>query len=643
MTRNLHPLVWKRYERLRGQGYSMAQAARESGASYSAAKAHEARNKGLAQDGGRSYFERSHLEAQKAAFSDPMPFSELSVPAEKALDDFGYFQRRYFGRIATPWQEEAAHIVRQHLESPDKEYGVINAPPGSGKSTTFTLDIPAWLTCRNRAIRGQIGSKTMNQAKRYVMRLRRALERTTPWQSETDDVDRGLAVDAEATLAGDFGIFQAGTGEIWAAEAFVVAQVGGQAISEKEPTWSAFGMDSGFLGLRFDFVVWDDVVDNLTLRTVDARTNQQEWYDDVAEKRLDPGGLMILQGQRMSADDLYRYALDKKAGFADEEGGETPKYFHVVFKAHYDDRCNDDHTQNSPYYPQGCLLDPRRLPWKELRAEMTNRSSKFQVLYQQEDIDPGNVLVKPIWVTGGLDRQTGEDCPGCYDDDRDFCQLPKGLTGHLLSVATADPSPTKFWSVQWWVVRYGHDGMPYERYFMDMERRAMDAPDFLDWNQAEACFYGVMEDWQQRSAQLGLPISTWIIEANAAQRFLLQYDHVRRWKAQWQTAIIPHQTSVRKLDPEYGIQTIASQWRFGRVRLPNRKDTEGRWRQQQLVREVTTYPEGRTDDCVHAQWFLEYHLPRLSPDMNPLPRFKRPSWMGATEYRRSRLEVPVGS
>jgi len=421
----------------------------------------------------------------------------------------------------------------------------------------------------------------------------------------------------------------------------VVAQHGNQLIAEKEPTWSAFGMDSGFLGLRYDFVVWDDVVDNLTLRTVEARENQQTWWDDVAEKRLDPRGLMILQGQRLSGDDLYRYALDKKAGLEGDEDETDRKYFHIVFKAHYEDRCVEHHGVNAPYYPRGCLLDPRRVPWSDLRSEMANRSSKFLVIYQQEDIDPANVLVKPIWVSGGVDPETGEDCPGCYDKERAPCELPAGLTGHLLSVATADPSPTKFWSVQWWVVRFGWDGMPYERYFMDMERRSMDAPDFLDWNQTEGRFFGLMEDWQARSVELNRPITSWIVEANAAQRFLLQYDHVRRWKGKWGVTIIPHQTTSRKLDPSFGVQTIASQWRYGRVRLPNRRSGEP-WKHLQLVKEVTQYPEGRTDDCVMAQWFLEWHLPHLSPEMAPMPRFKRPSWMGATLFRSRREEAQVG-
>jgi len=634
-VRLVHPLKWKQYDERRAMGYSRALAAREAGISYSAAKDHDARGRGLSLDKGTAYHDRR----LRAVATEPKPYDRLCPEAKAALDDFGLFQRRYFGRIATPWQVEAAGIVRERLESPEKEYGVINAPPGVGKSTTFTLDIPAWLTCRNRSIRGQIGSKTMAQATRYVQRLRRALERSIPLSAEPEEIAKGLAADAEGTLAGDFGLFRGGEGEIWSAEAFVVAQVGGQLIAEKEPTWSAFGMDSGFLGMRYDFVVWDDVVDNLTLRTVDARTNQQTWYDDVAEKRLEPHGLMILQGQRLSGDDLYRYALDKKAGLDDEEDAVDRKYFHIVFKAHYEDRCHGDHGRDAHYYPKGCLLDPRRLPWRELRSEMANRSAKFQVLYQQEDVDPASVLVPYVWVTGGRDPRTGEDCPGCYDEDRELCQLPAGLAGHLLSIATADPSPTKYWSVQWWVVRFGWDGAPYERYLMDLVRRSMDAPDFLDWNANEQAFSGLMDEWQDRSVLLGHPITTWIVEANAAQRFLLQYDHVRRWKTKWGVSVIPHQTSVRKLDPEYGVQTIASQWRYGRVRLPNKRYTSAPQTSQFLIREATAYPEGRTDDCVMAQWFLEYHLPHMSPETTPMPRFRRPTWMGATVFRPRRTEV----
>lgn len=487
----------------------------------------------------------------------------------------------------------------------------------------------------------------MSQAKRYVQRLRRALERTVPVKAEGEDLARGLAVDAEATLADDFGIFKPEDGDVWSAEAFVVAQHGGVAIDEKEPTWSAFGMDSGFLGMRYDLVVWDDVVDNLTMRTEDARDNQRQWWDDVAEKRLEPAGLLVLQGQRMGPEDLYRYALDKQTGVLDDEDDAEDvamgvrKYHHVIFRAHYEDRCQgrETHRRDAPYWPDGCLLDPRRLPWRELRAEMTGgKSTRFKVIYQQEDVDPSSVLVHPLWVSGGMDPETGELLPGCWDKDRDICQLPDNLAGQLLSVATADPSPTKFWSIQWWVVRC-EDGVAVERYLMDLIRRSMDAPDFLDWNQADGVFHGVMHEWQERSVDLKLPIGTWIVEANAAQRFLLQYDHVKRWQAKYGVSIIPHQTQRNKSDADFGIQTIAPHWKYGRVRLPGKQHSPGIYASMKLVDEVTKYPEGRTDDCVLGEWFLEWNLPNLIPPDAPLPRLWRPTWLRQADTYARKVAV----
>jgi hypothetical protein len=563
----------------------------------------------------------------------------LSAEASRALEDFGLFQRRYFGRIATPWQEEAAHRIVELIDTPDKEFAVVNAPPGSGKSTTFTLDIPAFVTCRNRAVRGLIGSKVEGSAQKYVLRLRRAFERTVPVQAESEDRDRGLAVDAVATLADDFGRFKPEKSDLWSAQGFVVEQPGGVMIDEKEPTWSAFGMDSGFLGMRYDLVIWDDLVDRLVMRTAEGREKQQEWWDDIAEKRLEPGGLLVLQGQRMGPDDLYRYALDKRVRPDDDDPDEdtgvagegAPKYHHIVFKAHNDERCRgrDTHRRDAPYYPDGCLLDPRRLPWRELRSEMSNPRNNFQVIYQQEDVDPANVLVDPLWVRGGVDPKTGEVFAGCMDRDRGECEVPHGLFGQLVSYATADPSPTRFWSVQWWVCRVV-DGMPQERYLLDHIRQQMDAPSFLDWRESERRFTGVMEDWQQRSVDLGMPIGTWIVEANAAQRFMLQYEHVRRWQARWRVDIRPHQTGRNKSDPEFGVQTIGPIFKYGLVRLPMRSGTAGALGSLKLIEEVTHWPEWSTDDTVMAMWFGEFCLPSLIPPAAELPLAKRPSWMGPT-------------
>jgi hypothetical protein len=616
LVRRVEPERWRKYDRARAQGMSKSASGRAAGISWPAVAKYEA--------GDPTSSGMKHKLEKKADTEEVVSVERLSKPARRALDDFAYFRRRYMGRIATPWQEEAAYRCVEFLATPDKEFLVVNCPPGSGKSTLFTHDIPAWLTCRNRAIRCLLGSRTERQARQYTGRLRRTFERLKPVQGEHEMVARGLALDAEATLVSDFGRFRPRAADLWRLDEFIVAQLDDVPLEDKEPTFAAYGMDSGFLGGRYDFVLWDDLVDKTTLRTVEARENQQKWWEEEAETRLEPGGLLILQGQRMSADDLYRHALDMKSGDTEEidEADTPPKYHHIIYRAHYEDRCTSDHTREALPYPEGCLLDPQRLPWRELKTLQTNRAERFLVLYQQEDLDPSNVLVDPLWIKGGRDKD-GYEYPGCWDNDRDLCELPKGITLPLISWATADPSPTKFWSIQWWVYHPETE----QRFLMDLVRQSMDAPDFLDWNPNERSYFGLMDSWQRRSIELGIPITTWVIERNAAQRFLLQYQFVKSWQAKYSVDIIGHDTGLNKLDPEYGPQMLAGLYRSGRVRLPGKQFTGARLASMKLVDEVTRWPEGRYDDCVMAEWFLEFQMQRQYVDHEPQPKAWRPSWL----------------
>jgi len=620
----------EKFWNLRESGYSQSDAARKAG--FSVATAVRLEKASLQHARGKELL----LAKQQDSFPAPKKFSELSSEAARALEDFSYFQERYFGRIAAPWQREAAESIVKLLETPNEEYVVINAPPGSGKTVTFVHDIPAWLTCRNRAIRGMIGSATMSLAKRNLKRLRRTLEFPEPVKNDPGAIRRGEALDAVGVLARDYGRFRPMDKEIWTNEAFIVMQSDDTGlITEKEPTWSAYGIDTSFIGGRYDFVMWDDLVDPRKMRTVEQREALQDVYQDVCETRLEPGGLLVLQGQRIASDDLYRFALDMTApGLEDDddddhidpdeltqkigEKRDGKKYHHIIFKAHYEEKCDPlQHKKSSDPYPKGCLLVPRRIPWSKVNTLMSNRGERFTVLYQQQDVDPTEVLVPNAWVYGH-----GEFI-GCIDKERDRLEIPAGLNaGSCYSIATADPSPTNFWSIQWWI----YDPSSEKRYLIDLLRKKMDAPDFLDWSAQDGQFVGVMNDWQQASQILGFPITTWIVEANAAQRFLLQYDHVRRWRSLHDVDIIPHTTSRNKSDPNFGVETIAPHWRFGRVRLPGRGD--GKVVSMRLVDEVTKYPHGRTDDCVMAEWFFEWNLPNISLPTAAMSSSWRPSWAG---------------
>lgn len=596
---------------------------------------------GLKEVARRTGSSRDTVKAISEAESVPLSARGGSIhlpppPAEAlaALDDFGLFRRRYFGRVPTPWQIDAAVRLEAMLHTPEKSYVVLNAPPGSGKSTLFVHDFLCWLACRDRSIRVLVGSRTFRQATTYTNRLRRTFSRQSVAPVDSEDVLRGLAVEPGSWLARDFGRFHPlGRSDQWAASEFVLVQPDGTIVSEKEASFAAYGMDSGFLGGRYDVCVWDDLIDRKTLRTVEGREQLVRTYEDEMETRVEPGGLVVLQGQRMAADDLYRHCLDMKAGTVEDidEEDRPRKYHHIAYKAHYDDRCEGKATHGlaAPAWPDGCLLDPKRLPWRELAAVRANRAEKFQVLYQQEDVDPGSVLVPRIWIDGGLDITTGELHPGCWDRERGLAEIPRGLPGPWLSIASADPSPSRYWSCQWWL----YSKQTEQRVLLDIVRTPMTSTEFLDFDPARGAFTGLMEEWQVRSVRLGAPITHWVVEANAAQRFLLQYNHVQRWQAVHRVSILPHQTMLNKNSQEFGVQTIGTHYKFGRVRLPGKEKPDGgslpgRQAAMHLVNEVTHWPSSTTEDCTMAHWFVEWTLPRIIPTIGPSPpKAARPSWL----------------
>jgi hypothetical protein len=576
--------------------------------------------------------EREALKEGRLEEQLPFPklYDKLGANAQRAFHEFDFFQRHYLGRVSQPWQVEAAEKVVELLSTPRQEFLVVNCPPGAGKTTLLTHDIVCWLIIRDRSIRCLSGSATQQLANRNVSRVRRTLERPSIFPPDDKLIRQGLAVRPEGILTVDFGRFKPLERAFWTQSGFTVMQPDAATTVEKEPTLSAYGMDAGYIGGRFDFTGWDDLVDPKKMRSAEARENLERDWTDVAENRLEPQGLLALIGQRLSADDLYRFCLDMKSGAEDDWDDDDPdapgvidgdragmKYHHIKFMAHYEDRCTaENHQRSAPSYPQGCLLSSWRLPWRQLKPIMTNAAARFEVIYQQADVADSEMLVPKNWIYGDSSHY------GCLDKDRDILEVPKGLSG-LFSVVTVDPSPTQMWGIEHWLWHPESQ----QRFLFNLENKKMDAADLLDYNHNQGCFYGLMEEWQTESRRLGVPISHWIVEINAAQRYLLGADVTRRWIALNNVEVIPHSTGRNKLDDQLGLWSIKHHYEFGRVRLPYRQSSEGRARSMRLINELVRYPDGRTDDLVMAHWFFEWNLPRIYSPRRAAVTQDRPSWL----------------
>jgi hypothetical protein len=575
-----------------------------------------------------------------------MPYEALSENARKGLDDFGFFREYYLGRVPSPWQVEAGVRIVEYLQSEEKEYIVMNMPPGAGKSTLIH-DVAVWAICRNREIRVMIGSVSAAMAKLYSRRIRETLERPFPIEPDPVLVKKGLAQNAQGCLAVDYGRFKpADKGSIWRAEEFTVEQIGGSFTDNKEPTVRAYGIEAEFIGHRADLCLFDDVASPDNARESVARDKLLERWDNVAEARVDLGGALIVVGQRLGSGDLYAHCLSKitydedlddlydGSDITSPEHQESleplkkQKYRHIIYQAYYpelDVGTPEEKKKlkrfDAPPYPDGPLLEPKRLPWKDLSFIRHNKPDTFSVVYQQEDLDIDGYLINKSWIFGGV-GDDGVLYPGCIDEHRNHGQIPPHLAPPVCSFVSIDPSPTKFWALTWFLYQ------PELGIFhvVDIERTKLTAEDLLGYNTTTREYSGLMDEWQDRSFRLGYPISHWVVEINAAQRFLLAHDFVRKWASLNMVNIIPHTTSRNKLDENLGVEALLPPLiRSGNLRFPNNKVT---WKTMAATQELTSWKPDKKNgtDIVMSLWMGVLNAPNISGFRLP-PLEWRPTWM----------------
>lgn len=541
---------------------------------------------------------------------EPKRWEDLDGGVRDLLKEFNLFCEVLLCRRPAAWRHDAAmRTVEWLLDKTERTYAVVNVFPGSGKTTLFTHDLEAWLIAGGgicdpaygRALRIMLGSETKNVSVHYVLRLRRFLELRRPFY------DKEQKRQAELSPVDAFGRFRPlpsqGEESLWRNDQFLVAQMQDVDLYEKEPTVQAASRESGFLGERVDLAAWDDLVTKKNSRNPEVAETLAEWDEDEAETRIEPGGVLLKVGQRLGPLDLYRNRLDQT--YTDEQGESRLKYEHVVYPAHNEETCDGDHRQWD-LKQDGCLLDESRLPWREV-IKLQSKPN-FRTVYQQEDADPSQVLVLPVWLDGGIDP-FGFDAPGCYDRERGWLEHPEGVM-KLVDYATVDPSAGNWWAIEWWVV---HPETKYN-YLIFGIRERMKAGQLLDWNQTEGRFVGYMEDMMQASIFGGHPIRVWVIEANAAHKYLFQYDHYRRWlhKYPWLT-VIAHTTGRNKATlMELGVEgTLPMRYRIGLKRLPGDSGVEGLNYLRVKRQELTTYPQAPTDDTVMSDWIGEFNLERI--------------------------------
>lgn len=544
--------------------------------------------------------------------------------AARCLDDFGLFRETYLCHVAKAWMSEAADTVVRLLATPSPEFLVINCPPGAGKSS-FLQDLFTWLVVRDRRLRCMYGADTQQNATKATRLIRSYLEAVVPPRANPRLAAIGEAVQSTRTLAQDFGVFKpADRGGLWQADAFTVAYDDGGSQAVKEATVTAYGRAGGTLGNRAECVGWDDLqTEQIHRSPTQQQTLNDDWDGGMAESRVEPTdqGLMFLVGQRIGPRDIYAYNRAKTVTeFVDGKEVDRQMYERIEFPAHFDDICVGVHEHGvARSWPHGCLLDAERLPWygpKGLKAKKENSPRAYATQYQQQDGSDDDALIHRSWVYGGHDGE-GVERPGCLNRRRRLGEKPREWEGHrLVSMATIDPSGTKFWAVQWWLLNHTIGA----RALMGLIDKRMEANQLLDWTGEK--FTGVLEDLHHRSVAAGLPITHYVFEINAFGRHFNTTYAPREWRKVRKVAMLPHTTGRNKNDPDLGLSSLVEPYRAGKVDLPY-DDVASRAATDILADQLTGYHD--RDDQLMAAWFAELYFHRLDAP-RALPNLPRPSW-----------------
>jgi hypothetical protein len=431
---------------------------------------------------------------------------------------------------------------------------MLNVAVGAGKSS-LVRDVVAWAVsgggscdpAYGRSLRVLVGHAVYTLAEENVDVLRETFDSEVPY------FDHKKKLSAPHSLSEIYGRYHPTSddgGKAWRQNKFKVASVEDAPTFNKEPTVQAISYGSTFIGERGDLIILDDIVSQKNVGDPEFLA----WMESV-EDRLEPGGLIVMLGQRVGVTDGYQQVLERT--YDPENGGDpVPLYVQIAWPAHNTQTCDGNHRQWD-LESAGCLLDEKRLPWAKLRREADKPS--FGSSYQQDPTQGGDGLIPKLWIDGGKDAD-GVEYPGCLDRERRLGEMPvlsRSEAEDLIVYASVDPALSSgYWSVQVWGITKWNG----PRYLIDGHRVQMRMADFVGITGDSLT--GLMLQLQVESRQRDRehPIRVWIIEENLVRGQLADtfaFQSFRR--AHPDTEVIWHRTDRNKQSKEFGVEALLPQ------------------------------------------------------------------------------------
>ena len=341
------------------------------------------------------------------------------------------------------------------------------------------------------------------------------------------------------------------------------------------------GAGQQILGMEADLIIADDLVDRESSWSEATRDHLSEYFHGDVMSRRSTRGRVVVVGQRIHYLDLYAELAEKLYSRGAKAG--EPVWHHINYPA------IADWDTESVLWPEEWPFDRLMEVYEDLKRK--GNSWLFDAMYQQNPIPPEERLVLDEWVYGDAEHI------GCLDHDR-FAGMgltPRTADEELIRVASLDPSPTRAAGLIVADVLRSRD--TFHAGILEATRARMDVREML--RQVERV------TGEYNPAYL-------IFEQNAAQRWFLHDPGFLRWRDSHNVRVIAHTTGKHKTDPQFGVQSLAVAFEYGRIRLPW-GDSRGREMSKLLIEEAVNYPFGPYTDLLMALWFIAFNHAKLTP------------------------------
>ena len=448
--------------------------------------------------------------------------------------DFAGFREQFLFQKTWPHQQAWVDLLEGREPSLEKGWlfhrgdpgrVIINTPPNHAKSMTLSIDYVTWRVCQDPNIRVMLVSKTQKMAAKFLYAVKQRLTHPRYLQ-----------------LQGMFGPEEGfeEAADQWTQTAIYLGGDGKDS-GEKDPTVEAVGMGGQIYGSRADLIILDDCV---VLANAHQWESQMDWIRQEVESRLGPDGVLLVVGTRVAAVDLYR-ELRNPEHYTD---GESP-WTLLAQPAVLDDRAGEAQDwvtlwpwSDVPFDPRDAADELGRFPrWTGPRLKKVRNSmgpQKWALVYQQQDVS-ADAVFDQVAVAGCVDRgrvpgplSASTSAASRWDENRFNPEA-------LYRVCSMDPAMAGDTAA----VVYAVDRQSGRRWVLDVDVMTAPSPQKIR---------DLIKRWTDRYRP-----HEWAIEANAFQLFLTRDEELTRWLASRGVPLVPHYTGRNKIDPEFGVASLA--------------------------------------------------------------------------------------